>query len=269
MILSILFLTGLAVGFVSSFIGIGGGVLMIPIISSLFPELNIQSVIACSLGVISVNSVINLYNFRRIMLHPNIKFVFALGVPTIIGAFGGSLLVNILSKNTVMIIFAVTIIASAAKMIFFSPSSVSEESWDNIFTFKTGLQMSFIGVFAGFISALTGVGGGAIVIPLLVFISIPLKWLPVYSNSAMMFGTTTGLITHALMKTPVLPSDFGILSHFQVGNVNFLIIFGVVVGSLVSSRFGTKLTQRTEIKTKKKVFAVVFVIILLKIFLFS
>lgn len=242
---------------------------MVPIISSIFPDLTIQTAVACSLGVISFNSLMNLYNFRKIKLRPNLKLVFSIGIPTIIGAFSGSLFVNTLPRKTVIIIFAITIILSATKILFFTPPAKNELNWENKFTKKMAIQMSLIGLFAGFVSALTGLGGGAIVVPLLVFISVPLMWLPVYSNSSMLFGTTTGWITQALSTGPDLSSHFKMLSMLQVGNVNFLIILGIITGSVISSRIGTKLTKKVDTKTKKKIFAVLFLIILVKIFLFS
>lgn len=61
----ILIVCGIVVNMTSALFGIGGGVLMVPILRTLFPEFPIQVVAACSLTIVMGTSIINLILFRR------------------------------------------------------------------------------------------------------------------------------------------------------------------------------------------------------------
>ena len=58
-----LIITGMFVGLMSSFFGVGGGSLMMPILFMLYPDIPAQAIIPSSLGVIFLNSLINNYHF--------------------------------------------------------------------------------------------------------------------------------------------------------------------------------------------------------------
>ena len=72
--ISILLLAGVAVGVISAFFGVGGGVLIMPVLYSEFSFLPAQVAIASSLGLICLNSATNVFNFWRAGKKVDIKF---------------------------------------------------------------------------------------------------------------------------------------------------------------------------------------------------
>ena len=61
----ILLICGICTNMVSAIFGIGGGVLMVPILRTLFPELPIQVISATSLTIVMCTALINLLFFHK------------------------------------------------------------------------------------------------------------------------------------------------------------------------------------------------------------
>lgn len=103
-----------------------------------------------------------------------------------------------------------------------------------------------LGIAAGALSGLIGIGGGIIIIPALVFI----------------FGLSQKMAQGTTLALLVLPVGFfAALTYYKHGFVDLkfagLIIIGFILGSIITAKFAVKLP--TEILTK--VFAVTIIII--------
>ena len=103
----VLILLSLAVGFISSFFGVGGGVLMVPGLYMIFPELPHQTIISTSIGVIFFNGVLNSFNFYKKGKIPNIKMVSYLSLGMVLGGQLGSRLTYLFDQHTTKKLLAV------------------------------------------------------------------------------------------------------------------------------------------------------------------
>lgn len=101
-----------------------------------------------------------------------------------------------------------------------------------------------IGLGAGVVAGLFGVGGGAIVVPGLVL------WIAISQREAS--GTSIAAIEVAALTALI---SFGIS-----GNVNWTAALFVFVGSAVGAVFGARLTTRVPERTLTAVFAMVVLI---------
>lgn len=113
-------------------------------------------------------------------------------------------------------------------------------------TIQTILSLILIGILAGVLSGLVGVGGGIIMVPLLVL------FLSLTQHQAQ--GTSL-----AVLAVPV--TAVAVFNYYKEGQINLkyaaIIAVFFVVGSIVGSKFALTLDQ----KVLKKIFAVVLVII--------
>lgn len=113
-------------------------------------------------------------------------------------------------------------------------------------TIQTILSLILIGILAGVLSGLVGVGGGIIMVPLLVL------FLSLSQHQAQ--GTSL-----AVLAVPV--TAVAVFNYYKEGQINLkyaaIIAVFFVVGSIVGSKFALTLDQ----KVLKKIFAVVLVII--------
>jgi uncharacterized membrane protein YfcA len=111
---------------------------------------------------------------------------------------------------------------------------------------NTILVLLAIGIIAGFLSGLIGIGGGIVIVPFLVYI------LAMDQKTAQ--GTTIFLF--------LLP--IGILSVFnyhKAGHVDFKTAFIIAITFIVGSYFGSKTAIAIDTRLVRQIFAVAIILI--------
>ena len=265
----ILILLSLAVGFISSFFGVGGGVLMVPGLYLVFPELPHQTVISTSIGVIFFNGLLNTYNFYLKGKVPHLKMVSLLSFGMVIGGQIGSRLTYLFDQHTAKKLFAVILLLVITRTLLSKTKQKSaskehpEIEVQTIKTFITGLG-------AGLIAGISGLGGGVVIVPaLLIIYGLPFSWLSVYSNPAMAAGALSALTAFALSRPEekVFTGLDPAFDHFQWGYLNFALMGIIVLVSFLSSKLGTQLTDKVSPQTAKYSFVTLLTIIMIRMFL--
>ena len=113
-------------------------------------------------------------------------------------------------------------------------------------TTQTILILVIIGVAAGILGGLVGVGGGIIIVPSLVY------FLSFSQKSAQ--GTSLGLL---LLPVGIL----GVLQYYKQGHVDFKVVAIIAIGFLAGSYFGSKIALSLPQETVKKIFAIMLLLI--------
>ncbi len=116
------------------------------------------------------------------------------------------------------------------------------------------LIIILVGVAAGMLGGLVGVGGGIIIVPALVY------FIGMSQKSAQ--GTSLGLI---MLPVGIL----GVLQYYKQGHVDFRVVGVLAIGFLVGSYFGSKVALSLPQETVKKIFAVLMVVIAVKMLFFD
>lgn len=111
------------------------------------------------------------------------------------------------------------------------------------------LIVVLIGIAAGTLSGLVGVGGGLIIVPGLIY------FLGFSQHSAQ--GTSLGLI---LLPVGIL----GVLQYYKQGNVDIKVVWLLAGGFLLGSYFGSKVALNLSQDTVKKIFASLMILIAFK-----
>jgi uncharacterized protein len=106
-----------------------------------------------------------------------------------------------------------------------------------------------IGLVAGVLSGVIGIGGGIVVVPALVFI--------LGFSQKMAQGTSLGLL---LLPAGIL----AVLQYYKAGNVNLQAVFILAIGFIVGGYFGGKFTQVLPDNLVKKVFAIMLIVVAIK-----
>ncbi|QIM67339.1 hypothetical protein A4G16_08130 [Mannheimia granulomatis] len=246
-VISILIVCGLLVNVMSALFGIGGGVLMVPILRTLFPELPLQVIAACSLTIVMGSACINLIRFRQEKEQINKSNLIFWSFGMIAGVQIGFELSFLLSDFVITAIFSSTLALLALRSLF-----QKHRNTDYIQTKKLkdlSYGMASCG-FGGFIAGITGIGGGSIMAPLVAQIrSVQPKQIAIYTNYMMVFGgigNLFGYLSRDLDKTLYnLPS-------WQVGYVNFSIVGIVIISSFCTGFMTQRLREHlsTEIINK-------------------
>ena len=114
---------------------------------------------------------------------------------------------------------------------------------------QTILIIILVGIAAGMLSGLVGVGGGLIIVPALVY------FIGFSQKTAQ--GTSLGLI---LLPVGIL----GVLQYYKQGHIDFKVVAILAIGFLAGSFFGSKIALSLSQETVKKIFAVLMIIIAIK-----
>lgn len=119
---------------------------------------------------------------------------------------------------------------------------------------QTILIIILIGIAAGMLSGLVGVGGGIIIVPALVY------FIGFSQKTAQ--GTSLGLI---LLPVGIL----AVLQFYKQGHIDVKVVGILAIGFLAGSYFGSKIALSLPDDTVKKIFAVLMIIIALKMLFFD
>ena len=109
-----------------------------------------------------------------------------------------------------------------------------------------------IGLFAGLLSGLFGIGGGIVIIPALLFFG------------KMGQQTATGTSLGSLLLPVGL---LGALQYYRAGHVNVVASLLVALGLFVGAYFGAKFGLELNPTVVKRAFAVFLVLVALRIYL--
>ena len=156
---------GLVAGVFAGFFGVGGGIIVIPLLLLFFPVDQRQASIT-SLVAIIPTSVVAATAFLLSGSVPFNQTVFGLiiAIGSMITAPLGSWALR--TWNTVIVrwIFIAVLFSAAIQVLLVLPDRESHLEW----SVPTIAGLFVVGVFMGFVAGLLGVGGGILAIPLLV-----------------------------------------------------------------------------------------------------
>jgi len=220
-----LILLGFAAGVLGSMIGLGGGIIIVPVLT--FLGFSPTAAASNSLfGALSnaVASTISYSRQKRIVYPLGLK----LGLLSVPGTVLGALLSTDIAPDIFKILFGFVLIASAV-YIFVRKKIETAEKTFSIQMMIFAVSASF---FAGLISAFFGIGGGIVFVPLMVVgMGMAMKKAAPTSQLILLFSSLSGVITHSLLGHP----DF-----MQAG---FLAI-GSFIGGLVGARLSIDVKER-------------------------
>jgi len=111
------------------------------------------------------------------------------------------------------------------------------------------IVLLLVGLAAGILGGLVGVGGGIIIVPSLIY------FLGFSQKQAQ--GTSLGIL---LLPVGIL----GVLQFYKAGYVDMRTVWLVSIGFLAGSYFGSKIALSLSQETVKKIFAILMILIALK-----
>jgi len=239
-----LLLLGLFAGFCSAALGIGGGVVMVPALM-LFFNYKIKRAIGTSLATIVPTSYVAIVS-HYFVNSANIKITIALVIilGSIFGASFGAKLANRLSSSILRKLFAVLLLFTGLKL-----SGIVNIPTQSITSGAYPLLI-LLGLVAGSASALFGIGGGVIMVPVL----------------NLFFGLTIHEAI-ATSLTVILPTTFaGAMFHRKFDNINLGALKFLLPTALVGAICGAIFANSIPAPTLKVIFGVFLLFCSVRIF---
>ncbi|MFW8591626.1 sulfite exporter TauE/SafE family protein [Glaciecola sp. 2405UD65-10] len=256
--ISILFLCclvlGAVVGMLAGLLGIGGGVIIVPVLIFMlqyFLGIGIEDgmpiAIATSLSTV-IFTGLSSARTHHTLGNVDTKIVMFCAVGIILGASFGAYFATQISGITLQRIFAALVILLALQMLLGS-TRVS----------KTNLaypSLALIGLSTGCISALMGIGGGALIVPALVWFQVHIKKA---IGSAALCGVIIAIVGSASFIVNGWNASY--LPEYSLGYIYLPATIGIVITSMISARIGAKLSAKLDTKKLKRIFAIFLVIV--------
>jgi uncharacterized membrane protein YfcA len=246
--------TGIGVSALSTLFGLGGGIIMVPILGWITPLSHLE-IIATSLTTIVLVSCYNTvnYHFQQLI---NWRIVPWIAVPSALFAFFSARLSAHLNERLLLLIFLLFLIFTAARTLMVSETVKNVQPKKN----KKRIIPLGIGMVSGLIASATGIGGGGITTPLMLVTGLVrnIQAAPT-SNAIMIFTSIAGSIGYAFTS---FKSD----APFAVGYIHPQLSLMLFLGSLVFACFGYRLNKRISLFWRKTILSIILAILCVRIF---
>lgn len=261
----ILLLIGAIVGYYSGLIGTGGNIILIPVFDILFHYLKIPEtevvkfIIAHSFFITAFTGLsVSYKQFKAKNLH--VKEVLFISIAGMITAFFMTEFIkngNWYHKSDFDLVFFTLLLVLAIRMLFFKqpPPPINDNHLNKPY-------FPIIGIVAGLISSLSGLGGGIIVIPILTdILKTPLK-----KASSISIGVV------AMLALPISASYLSIdarsaMQHVlpaQLGYISMFIAAPVLIGVFSTTGWGVRTAQKTDPNKLRLILGIVVIILCAK-----
>jgi uncharacterized membrane protein YfcA len=224
----LLMLIGLSAGAFGALAGVGGGIIITPLLAIYFGLPMHQAIGVTLLCVIATSTATSaLYVERHVT---DVRLGMTLELATTVGALIAALVSRQVNRRTLAVLFACFLLYSAGSMIKKAWNSRNAKREEIIpdYTpqnYPLGLAASLI---AGGFSGLLGIGGGPIKVPVMyLFMKVPLRVAAATSN--FMIGVTGATSAYIYWGRGDVRIDFAAP-----------LVAGVFAGSLLGARFSPK-----------------------------
>lgn len=256
---------GLIGGFMAGMLGVGGGIVFVPVIQQVLLVFKVGDdfvayTLANSLAIVFFVGITGSYKQIKLK-NTHLPSALVTGIGAIITSVSITFIVNYFHLDHPLafkIIFGSILVFSATRM-FLEVKKKSADSRD--FVMPELKKFMPAGLFAGFVTALSGLGGGIVMVP---YFNKVLK-LPIR------FATGLSLTVIPIIALPLLvfyswhqPTQL-LYPGYQTGHLIWPVLLPITLGAMVASQFGIKVAQRMKSQTLKIVFLVFIILNLLKL----
>lgn len=239
---------GSLVGFLAGLFGIGGGALMVPILTTLFMMQGfpagqvVHLALATSMASIIATSISSLRAHHR---HGAVIWpvVASLAPGVVAGTFGAALLASRASSSALAIFFTCFILYISVRMLFDLRPRPSRELPGSL-----GLMAAGGGI--GSVSALAAIGGGSLTVPFLV-------WCNVTITRAVGTSAAVGLPIALAGTAGYLAGGWGAggLPDWSLGYIYLPAVAAISLTSVLTAPAGAAFSHRLPLHTLRRLFA--------------
>ncbi len=250
-----LLVTGICSGIAAGLLGIGGGAIIVPALSTVLSVLGYGSdivqhvAVGTSLAIIIPTGIMSArsHSKRGALDVPTLK----LWIPFIVaGTLIGGLAAAYLSGDALRIVFAVMAFVIAANIVFSFQTKVMGHLRSSAPTHRVS---AFI---VGFISALMGIGGGSLSVPTLVAFGAKM-------HAAVGTSAALGVAIAISGTVGYIVSGWGVagVPPLSLGYINLPALVLVAVLAALFAPLGAAIAHRLDQKTLRYVFAAFLVLV--------
>ncbi len=237
---SLLGAAGLAIGTLSSLLGVGGGIFIVPLLTLTGLVGTVQEAAGTSLASITFTSLSATFAYSR-RKAVDVRAGLSLVPASLLGAWAGARLTSIIDSRWLAISFAALLLYPTVMMLLGKTTSDVRKSAAGRATGGRALAIgAAIGLVAGLGSGLLGIGSGTIMVPsLALFLGLDI---------------VSAIATSLFVMVP--SSAFAAVTHFSQGHVHVELALPLIVGTVIGAQLGPFLGERIPRRRLRQLFGV-------------
>jgi uncharacterized membrane protein YfcA len=251
---------GAIAGFLAGLFGVGGGLVLVPVLLLLFDAQHFPAGYLMHLALGTSMATIVFTSFASARKHHqhravNWQVVRRITPGILLGTAIGAATASAIPAKGLGIFFALFVYFAAVQILIDKRPQPSRQ-------LPGGTGMTLTGTFTGWISSLVSIGGGTIVVPFLIWCNVPIRQA-IGTSAAIGFpiavGGTLGYIA--------VGSHLGDLPEPHLGYVYLPALFWVALASVLTAPLGAKATHRMNVGVLRKLFALLLIVLATKLLL--
>jgi len=259
-IVTILAASAVVVGFMAGLFGIGGGLIMVPVLFYVFSFVGIEQTFVMHLALGTSFSIIIPTSIISAITHMKFKsvdfsIVRTFGVFVMIGVVLGTILAVSLKTSSLILLFSIM------TMIFAIYFLMEKEKINPIPRQINLIYRVICGFLSGFLSAPMGIGGGVFNVPIFKMFGYPIN---VAIGSSAAIGVLTALI--GAIGFAVSGSYLNVNVPLSLGFVNIPTFLIFVPITSYMAKIGAKTVHKVDKRLLGKLFGIYLFIISCKLF---
>lgn len=250
-------LLGSLAGFLAGLLGIGGGIVLVPLFLWSFaaagfsPEVLVHCAFGTSLAIIILTTFSSSLGHRK-RGNINNRQVAMLVLGGVVGAVVAAWAASLLTGPWLKGLFGLMQILVAVKLLIFQPRLPPERSEP-----VPRHQLIAVGLAGGAFSAFFGVGGGVVAVPLMVIVlGFPMHLAVGNSSALIVISSMSGALSYVFLGWGHVD-----LPPFSLGYVNLLVVLLVAPFTMGMARLGVRTASRTSHDKLVKLFAVLLIFV--------
>lgn len=262
LILSVLLVAvGLFAGVLAGLLGVGGGIVIVPALYHVLSYLDVDPAVRMHLAVGTSLATIIPTSIRSVLAHhkrgavdPALLRLWAL--PLLVGVLGGTWLATIVGRGGLMSVFAVVALVVALHMAFGKPE------WRLAGELPKGSAGKAIPAGIGAISAMMGIGGGTLSVPILTLFAYPI-------HRAVGTAAGFGLLIAVPASIGFIAAGWG-EGRLPAATLGYVSIVGfalIVPATLLSVPLGVRLAHSMNERLLRRAFALFLALTAIRMFI--
>lgn len=259
LLIPLLLATGAVAGILAGLLGVGGGIVIVPILFHIFTGFGVSTSIAMPLAVGTSLSTIVLTSLVSARKHyakggVDLDLVKAWVLPVLVGVVIGSLAPSVIDGAQVKTVFGIMLIAVSLHML-----ASSRLKLELLSALPPRPLQYLLAILVGGMSALLGIGGGTLMVPLLTLCAFPI-------HRAVSTASVFGFIISVPATLVYIANGWNVpdLPPLSTGYINWAIFAVLVPMTMWLAPVGVKLAYKLNVPQLKQAFAVFLFLVGLK-----